>query len=88
MKARYSATARLAYVEAITFLSEKNPIAANNLFDQIEEGIKNICLFPESGRIVPEFNDRRYREIIVNPYRAQYRIFEGIDSASDMLDTA
>ena len=32
--------------------------------------------FPESGRLVPEFQGGRYREVIVFPYRIVYRYAE------------
>jgi len=30
--------------------------------------------FPESGRVVPEFPDLPYQEVIIPPYRFFYRI--------------
>ena len=32
--------------------------------------------FPESGRLVPEFDDATLREVIVAPYRIAYRIIK------------
>jgi plasmid stabilization system protein ParE len=32
--------------------------------------------FPESGRIIPEFPELPYREVIVSPYRFFYKIKE------------
>lgn len=34
-------------------------------------------MFPESGRVVPERNDKEIREIIVRPYRIVYRVRPG-----------
>jgi plasmid stabilization system protein ParE len=30
--------------------------------------------FPDSGRVVPEFPDLQFREVIVDPYRFFYRV--------------
>lgn len=34
---------------------------------------ERLALFPESGRILPEFPDLSYREVIVGNYRVVYR---------------
>jgi plasmid stabilization system protein ParE len=36
--------------------------------------IKELPQFPESGRIVPEYNDKDLRERILGSYRIVYRI--------------
>jgi len=33
-----------------------------------------LAQFPELGRIVPEFNDKHIREIVVRSYRVVYRV--------------
>ena len=40
-----------------------------------------LCLgdFPQRGRVVPEFPDGPYREILVGPYRVVYRHVENRD---------
>jgi toxin ParE1/3/4 len=30
--------------------------------------------FPESGRVVPEFPELPYREVVISPYRFFYRV--------------
>ena len=36
--------------------------------------LRRLEQFPESGRIIPEFPDLPYREVVVRPYRFFYRI--------------
>ena len=41
-----------------------------------EESLTRLQDFPESGRVVPEFPDLPYREVIAKPYRFFYRVKE------------
>jgi toxin ParE1/3/4 len=40
--------------------------------------VDRLSMFPESGRVVPEREDRHVREIIVQQYRVLYR-YDGRD---------
>ena len=46
--------------------------AAVKLIDKILEKVGRLADFPESGRILPEFENSKYREIIVKPCRIIY----------------
>ena len=35
---------------------------------------RNLSEFPESGRVIPEVDDKSLREIIVQGYRVMYRL--------------
>lgn len=48
--------------------------AAKKLIQQIFSSTERLENFPKSGRKVPELQDSRYLEIIVNPCRIFYRI--------------
>ena len=43
-----------------------------------EDALRRLQRFPESGRIVPEFPDLPYREVIVRSYRFFYRVRDPI----------
>ncbi len=47
--------------------------AAQRLIQQIFSSVERLEQFPESGRIPPELEHSRYREIIVGPCRIFYR---------------
>jgi len=47
--------------------------AAQRLIQQIFSSVEHLEQFPESGRIPPELEHSRYREIIVGPCRIFYR---------------
>ncbi len=48
--------------------------AAKKLIQQIFSSTERLEIFPKSGRKVPELEDSRYLEIIVNPCRIFYRV--------------
>lgn len=47
-------------------------IVVRNIFVTVE----NVSLFPYSGRIVPEFEKEKVREVIYKSYRIIYRTYE------------
>jgi len=47
--------------------------AAQHLIQQVFSSVERLKQFPESGRIPPELEHSRYREIIVGPCRIFYR---------------
>jgi len=48
--------------------------AAIKLADKIFDKVKRLAEFPESGRLLPELDNDKYREIIVQPCRILYYI--------------
>jgi toxin ParE1/3/4 len=48
------------------------PEVANKIINQLLNQAKRLLDHPESGRIVPEFNDTDIRELISPPYRVVY----------------
>jgi plasmid stabilization system protein ParE len=45
-----------------------------NFRNRVEKVLRRLEEFPESGRVVPEFPDLPYREVIITPYRFFYRL--------------
>jgi plasmid stabilization system protein ParE len=58
----------------VAYIQRENPTAALRFRQRAEDALRRLERFPESGRVVPEFPDLPYREIIVSPYRFFYRI--------------
>lgn len=50
------------------------PEIGDRLIREIISQIERLADFPESGRIVPEFNIENLREIIFAPFRIVYRL--------------
>lgn len=74
MKVRFTPSARDQFLSALAYIRRDNPSAAVNLRNRAEKVLRRLEEFPESGRVVPEFPELPYREIIIPPYRFIYRI--------------
>lgn len=66
MKIIWSPTARTKTKEILDYISEDNPDAALTLIDQFETKVEKIIQNPESGRILPETEHDKIREIVVH----------------------
>ncbi|PCI66824.1 MAG: plasmid stabilization protein [Piscirickettsiaceae bacterium] len=56
------------------YIALDNVSAAKNLVQNIFSSTDRLEEFPKTGRNVPELQDSRYLELIVNPCRIFYRI--------------
>nr|MDI6901712.1 type II toxin-antitoxin system RelE/ParE family toxin [Anaerosomatales bacterium] len=74
MRVRFTPSARRELLEAVDFIRRDSPAAADGVLVRSLEGLARLRDFPESGRVVPEFPDAPYREVIVDPYRFFYRV--------------
>lgn len=55
------------------YIASDSPFYGEKTVESIFARINQLGLFPESGRIVPEFEDSRLREILEGNYRIIYR---------------
>ena len=74
MRVLFTPTGRRHFLEALAYIYRDNPSAAVNFRKKAEKTLSCLRTFPESGRVVPEFPDLPFREVIVRPYRFFYRI--------------
>jgi len=74
VKVRFTPSARAQFLSALTFIRRDKPAAAIRFRDRTETILRRLEDFPESGRVVPEFPDLPYQEVIIPPYRFFYRI--------------
>ena len=56
------------------FIARDSPRAAEALVERLLTATERLAVFPESGRVVPEFPALGYREIIVSGYRVLHRL--------------
>jgi len=68
MKVRFTPSARVHFLSALSYIRKDKPSAAVNFRNRSEKILRRLEGFPESGRIIPEFPDLPYREVIVSPY--------------------
>jgi toxin ParE1/3/4 len=78
VRVRFTPTGRVQFLAAIAFIRRENPVAAARFRQRAEQALRRLEQFPESGRVVAEFPDLPYREVIVPPYRFFYRIKEAV----------
>jgi plasmid stabilization system protein ParE len=74
MKVQFTPTARTQFLAAITYIYRDRPSAAIAFRHKAEKTLTRLRKFPRSGRILPEFPDLPFREVIVPPYRFFYSI--------------
>jgi toxin ParE1/3/4 len=74
MKVQFTPSARSQFLSALSYLRRDKPSAAVHFRNRTEEILRRLENFPESGRIIPEFPELPYREVIISPYRFFYKI--------------
>lgn len=60
--------------EIVDYISQDRPSAADNWIHTVSSKVEQLQSYPEIGRIVPEINDRLFRELIYGNYRIVYQI--------------
>jgi toxin ParE1/3/4 len=76
LRIRFTPSARRQFLDAIAYILRDNPVAARRFRRRAERVLRRLERFPESGRLLPEFPDLPYREVIVAPYRFFYRVVD------------
>lgn len=76
---RWTEQAALDLQTITRHLSEHSPQAAHSFLDRLDKAVLQLTSLPRSGRVVPELerqNIRRYREVILTPWRLFYEARE------------
>ena len=73
-KVLFTPSAREQFLTALAYMAADDPAAARNLRDRAEASLSRLPDYPESGRVLPEFPDLPFREVVVAPYRFFYRV--------------
>lgn len=74
MKVLFTASARTQFLSTLSYIQKDKPSAAINFRNQAERILRRLEDFPESGRIIPEFPELPYREVIISSYRFFYKV--------------
>jgi len=77
VKVLFTPAARKELLAALAYIREDNPPAASRFRKQAEKVLSRLEQFPESGRIIPEFPELPYREVIISPFLFFYRVEGG-----------
>ena len=78
MKVLFTPSARAQFLDAVAFIRDENPTAADALVDRASAALVRLREFPESGHALPEFPDLPHREVLVEPYRFFYRVGDDV----------
>ena len=74
LRVRFTPAARAQFLAALEYIRADNPAVAQSLGEKAAASLARLVDYPESGRVLPEFPDLPYREVVVAPYRFFYRL--------------
>lgn len=74
MRILFTPSGHRQFLEAIAYINRDNPSAAIRFRQKAEKSLSRLKDFPESGRLLPEFSELLFREVIVSPYRFFYKV--------------
>lgn len=74
MKVAWSPLAVDRVEEIARYIAQDNPVAAEQWVKAVFDKVRQLALFPECGRLVPEVRRRDLREIVFGNYRIIHRL--------------
>lgn len=77
LRVRLTPPARAQFLAALAYIRADRPSAAAAFRERVNDALTRLADFPDLGRVVPEFPDLEFREVIVAPYRFFYRVEGG-----------
>lgn len=78
MRVLFTPKGRRQFLKAVAYIYRDNPSASLSFRNKAEKTLSRLTKFPESGRLIPEFSDLPFREVIVRPYRFFYKVKDEI----------
>jgi len=76
LRISFTPSGREQFLDAIAYIYGENPKAAVEFRAKAGRVLSRLRRFPQSGRVLPEFPDLPFREVIGAPYRFFYRAKE------------
>lgn len=70
----FTRPARSQFLSALAYIRAERPSAARGFRDRAAQTLSYLVDFPESGRVIPEFPNLGYREVLVDNYRFFYKV--------------
>jgi len=74
MRVEWSNLARDDLDDLVRYIRRDSAFYARRFGEKVVLATRRLKKFPESGRVIPEAEDRALREIIVQSYRVMYRL--------------
>ncbi|MDZ4678412.1 MAG: type II toxin-antitoxin system RelE/ParE family toxin [Oligoflexia bacterium] len=75
MKIIWSARSREDLDLIAAFIAKDNPAGAEQWILKIEKKTEQAASHPFAGRIVPEFEEKKIREVLLKSYRIVYQVY-------------
>ena len=72
MRVLWTRGARTDLIELMWHISQDRPETASRVGERIRAATRRLRDQPQVGRVVPEFEDPRIREVVEYPYRIVY----------------
>ena len=77
MIVRLTPPARAQLLAAVAYINAERPTAARDFRMRVDDALRRVADFPESGRVIPEFSRLGFRELLVGSYRLFFRVQGG-----------
>ena len=74
MRVEWSDCARDDLDDLVRFIGRDSELYARRFAERVVLATRRLQAFPESGRMIPEAENKALREIIVQGYRVMYRL--------------
>jgi toxin ParE1/3/4 len=78
MKGQFTHFSRNQFLSALTYIRRDKSSSAVTFRNKAETILRRLEMFPASERVIPEFPELPYREVIVSPYRFFYKVKDNI----------
>jgi toxin ParE1/3/4 len=69
VRLRFTPSARVQFLQAVSYILGDDKQAALRFRKRAERVLRRLTRYPDSGRVIPEFPDLPFREVLVSPYR-------------------
>ncbi len=77
MRVRFTPSGRSQFLAVLAFIRRDDSAAAARFRRKAGLALRRLQRFPDSGRVLPEFHELPYREVLVGRYRFFYRVERG-----------
>ena len=72
-KVDFTKPAASQFLSALAYIKSERPAAARDFRDRVDKALSNLMRFPDSGRVIPEYPNLGFREVLVDKYRFFYK---------------
>jgi toxin ParE1/3/4 len=71
---RFTKPALAHFLGVVAYIKADRPSVAHGFRTRTHDALAALVRFPESGRVIPEFPQLGFREVLVDSYRFFYRL--------------